>query len=234
MPSLLCNTRVNLDISDARPGAYELKFSNMSSFDGDASVILEDHYLHQNIFVSAQDKYPFTITDAPASKGDQRFTIVVDKPAPSVIISEEDGKLKIDYTNNIQWYKDGKVIEDATTSTYEPVESGIYSVTVQQGDCSLAGMREVYITGLEEVDRGIRIYPVPIADKLHIEVAASRKLTSASVVDVFGHEVARADLQHESNGVYTAVIPMKDFPGGAYVVQLKGKERIVSVKVVKK
>jgi hypothetical protein len=234
MPSLLCNTRVNLDISDARPGAYELKFSNMSSFDGDASVILEDHYLHQNIFVSAQDKYPFTITDAPASKGDQRFTIVVDKPAPSAIISEEDGKLKIDYTNNIQWYKDGKVIEDATTSTYEPVESGIYSVTVQQGDCSLAGMREVYITGLEEVDRGIRIYPVPIADKLHIEVAASRKLTSASVVDVFGHEVARADLQRESNGVYTAIIPMKDFPGGAYVVQLKGKESIVSVKVVKK
>lgn len=234
MPSLLCNTRVNLDVADAKPGAYQLKFSNMSSFDGDASVILEDHFLNQNIFVSAQDTYPFSVTDAPGSKGDQRFTIVIDKPAPTVIITEEDGKLKIDYTNNIQWYKDGKAIEGATTSTYVPVESGIYSVTVQQGDCSLAGMREVHITGLEEVDRGIRIYPVPIADKLYIEVAASRKLTSASVVDVFGHEVAKADLQRESNGVYTAVIPMKDFSGGAYVVQLKGKESVVSVKVVKK
>ncbi len=95
-------------------------------------------------------------------------------------------------------------------------------------------MREVHITGLEEVDRGVRIYPVPIADKLYIEVAASRKLTSASVVDVFGHEVAKADLQRESNGVYTAAIPMKDFPAGAYVVQLKGKDSVVSVKVVKK
>lgn len=234
MPSLLCNTRVNLDVADVKPGAYQLKFSNMSSFDADASVILEDHYLHQNIFVSAQDTYPFTVTDALGSKGDQRFTVVIDKPAPAVIITEEDGKLKIDYTNNIQWYKDGKAIEGATTSTYVPVESGIYSVTVQQGDCSLAGMREVHITGLEEVDRGIRIYPVPIADKLYIEVAASRKLTSASVVDVFGHEVAKADLQRESNGVYTAVIPMKDYPGGAYVVQLKGKENVVSVKVIKK
>jgi hypothetical protein len=234
LPSLMCNTRVNLDVADAKPGAYQLKFSNMSSFEADASIILEDHYLNQNIFVSAQDTYPFTITDAPASKGDQRFTIVIDKPGPEVIISEEDGKLKIDYASNIQWYKDGNAIEGATASTYVPVESGIYSVTVLQGDCSLAGMREFFITGIEEADRGVRVYPVPISDKLYIEVAASRKLTSATVLDVFGHEIVKTDLQQESNGVYSAVISMKDYPSGSYVVQLKGKENIISRKVIKK
>ena len=234
LPALLCNTRVNLDVADVKPGAYQLKFSNMSSFEGDASVILEDHYLNQNIFVSEQDTYPFTITDAPASKGDQRFTIVIDKPAPEVIVSEQDGKFTINYTGNIQWYKDGKAIDDATASTYVPVESGIYSVTVQEGGCSLTGMREFFITGMEEADRGIRVYPVPVSDKLYIEVAASRKLTSATVVDVFGQEVVKTDLQTDANGVYTAVISMKDFPGGSYVVQLKGKESIVSMKVIKK
>lgn len=234
LPSLLCNTRINLDVADVKPGAYQLKFDNMNSFDADATVILEDHYLNQNIFVSEQNTYPFTVTEVPATKGAQRFTIVIDKPAPEVIISEESGKLKIDYTDNIQWYRNGKAIEGATASTYIPVESGIYSVTVQQADCSLAGMREFSITGIEEMDRGIRIYPVPISDKLYIEVAASRKLNSAVIIDVFGHEVAKADLQPESNGIYTAVISMKDFPGGSYVVQLKGKESIVSKKVIKK
>lgn len=234
LPSLVCNTRVNLDVADVKPGAYQLKFSNMSSFDADASVILEDHYLNQNIFVSEQDIYLFTVSDAPASKGDQRFTVVINKPAPEVAISDEDGRLKIDYTGNIQWYKDGKAIEGATASTYVPVESGIYSVTVQQGDCSLAGMREFFITGIEETNRGIRVYPVPISDKLYIEVAASRKLTSATIVDVFGHEIVKTDLHPEANGVYTAVISMKDYPSGSYVVQLKGKESIVPMKVIKK
>jgi hypothetical protein len=234
LPSLMCNTRVNLDVADVKPGAYQLKFSNMSSFDADASVILEDHYLNQNIFVSEQDIYLFTVSDAPASKGDQRFTVVINKPAPEVVISDEDGKLKIDHTGNIQWYKDGKAIEGATASTYVPVESGIYSVTVQQGDCSLAGMREFFITGIEETNRGIRVYPVPISDKLYIEVAASRKLTSATIVDVFGHEIVKTDLHPEANGVYTAVISMKDYPSGSYVVQLKGKESVVPMKVIKK
>lgn len=41
--------------------------------------------------------------------------------------------------NSYQWFKDGNIIEDATNQMYQASESGLYSVSVDLGDCSAAG-----------------------------------------------------------------------------------------------
>ncbi|SKC83855.1 T9SS type A sorting domain-containing protein [Ohtaekwangia koreensis] len=234
MPTLSCGTQINLDVADTKPGSYKLKFSNLGSFQTDASLRLIDHYLNQTIPVSGEYIYSFSITDAPESKGDQRFTVVIDKPAPDVVITESAGSLTVDYTQGIQWYKDGAMIEGATAPSLTPEEPGIYTVNVKVDGCTLTGMKEFFITGIEKGSKAIKVYPVPVTDKLSIKVDASRKLTSVSVLNVFGNEIATTDLQLESDNTYTGTIPMKDFPAGSYIVQLKGREGIISMKVVKK
>ncbi|HEY9005046.1 MAG TPA: T9SS type A sorting domain-containing protein [Ohtaekwangia sp.] len=234
MPSLLCNTKVNLNIENVTPGFYTLKFSEMESFQPEVALALEDHYLNQVVALNQQPTYSFQITADPASKGSERFVLRVDKPAPEVVIAEEAGTLKINYTENIQWYKDGQVIEGAIAPTFTPVESGSYSVTVRVGDCSLSGMKDVVILGMEGTSKSIKIYPVPVTDKVTITVDASRQLTSASIVNTFGVEIASAPLVRSTDNTYTTTISMKDHPAGSYVVQLKGKEKTVSVKIVKK
>ncbi|WP_331963647.1 T9SS type A sorting domain-containing protein [Ohtaekwangia sp.] len=235
MPALLCDTRVNLSIADVRPGNYTLTFDNINSFPSDASVALEDHYLNQVIPVSAQqNNYSFEVTREPTSMGNKRFAVLVSRIAPEVVIEEESGILKIDYTGNIQWYKNGQVIEGATGTSYTPTESGTYTVSVGIGDCSLSGSKEFVITGMENGRQAIKIYPVPVSDKLYIQVDASRQLTSVTVMNVLGDEIVSADLQRGADNLYSGTVAMKDLPTGTYVIQLKGTGGIVSMKVVKK
>lgn len=41
--------------------------------------------------------------------------------------------------NSYQWYKDGNLIPDATEQMYQTVESGIFTVQIDLGDCSATG-----------------------------------------------------------------------------------------------
>jgi gliding motility-associated-like protein len=43
------------------------------------------------------------------------------------------------YMNSYQWFKDGDIIDDATSQMYETSESGTYSVQVDLGDCMADG-----------------------------------------------------------------------------------------------
>jgi alpha-tubulin suppressor-like RCC1 family protein len=86
-------------------------------------------------------------------------------PSPDVIVSMNNGTLSVNpLGNSYQWFINGIVIPNATSSTFTPVTAGYYTceVTFTGGCSSLSNEYPFHIVGIDEnTISGINIYPNP-------------------------------------------------------------------------
>ncbi|HRG11034.1 MAG TPA: hypothetical protein PLJ08_20850, partial [Cyclobacteriaceae bacterium] len=74
-----CSSTVQLNISNAAPGSYQLMFTDLQSFSSVPQVRLLDNFTGSSTSITNDGMYSFSVTADPASYGN-RFSILVDQP----------------------------------------------------------------------------------------------------------------------------------------------------------
>lgn len=146
------------------------------------------------------------------------FTIGV--PTPTVTF---DGmQLISDAMDGNQWYNENGVIPDATESTYEPTEDGIYYciVTDMNGCVSdTSNVIEVDLTGLTEMDvLGFRIFPNPFGGELHIESTYNETFQ----IQIIANDGKILEVINHFRG--STVINLAFLPSGQYSIRFLPEE----------
>jgi hypothetical protein len=146
-----------------------------------------------------------------------------------VIVTESGGTLTTNYESGVQWYKDGELIPGATSSTFEPVESGQYAAEVVIGSCTTSATLDYLVTGIGEVNGEVVIamYPNPVVDKVYIE--ASKDIKNVDLIDALGKTGQRISIQNGEGEV--------DFTqraSGTYFIRYNYKGNVRFVKFLKK
>lgn len=83
VPAGSCNTTLQLDISNATPGNYQIMLSDLQSFSLTPQVSLLDNFTGTTTAISNEESYNFTITSDPASSGN-RFSLIIGQPQPNL------------------------------------------------------------------------------------------------------------------------------------------------------
>jgi hypothetical protein len=99
---------------------------------------------------------------------------VVISPIPPIPVISRDGAgaLVSSVSQGLQWYKEGVLINGATSATYKPTEPAYYSVKTNQSGCVSTSVAYYYlVTALESwlpAGKFIRVFPNPVLTNLEI------------------------------------------------------------------
>jgi hypothetical protein len=155
-----------------------------------------------------------------------RFAIAPPKPG----LYRVGDSLYTDYSGDLDWYLNNKLLPGFHGRSYKPVVSGTYSVEAFIIHCSRRSDPYYFnMTGIERTDlESLRIYPNPAMDLVHIHGLPENSLVSIS--DIRGirlySSVASGDLQ----------ISLKDFSEGIYMLSIDtidGYRRVERVILIK-
>jgi hypothetical protein len=143
------------------------------------------------------------------------------KPAPpKPVISLTGSDLRSSAAAGNQWYKNGIIINGATTQQYTPPASGNYTVEVTQNGCKSL-MSETYsyaITGIISIDNlhFIRLSPNPVKDKvvLNFNLNGISKL-NMDIIDLNGRLLQR--WQNLGNG---RILDLSLYAGSIYLAKI--------------
>lgn len=133
-----------------------------------------------------------------------------------------------------QWFKNGAKIEGATGSTITVLESGTYSVSVQNaaGCTQTSDNLVMSIAALEDArSLGISIYPNPAAEELKMKIPTPmvEKITSLGVIDIKGSGSVYLDAIQED-----VTIPVGHLPSGVYFARIKIGNEFKFLRFIKK
>jgi hypothetical protein len=140
------------------------------------------------------------------------------------------------YTENIQWYKDGVLIDGATQSTYTITTEGVYTVVASPAVCpqeeNSAESTPIVVT-MQDCNMGTEpslanvnfmVYPNPVLNKLNILMPNGTSLSEFTIFDLTG----KALLQGKPD-THTPEIDVITLENGIYILQLKGDTIIASL-----
>jgi photosystem II stability/assembly factor-like uncharacterized protein len=141
---------------------------------------------------------------------------IVIPPAP--VISVNGNVLTSSVTAGNQWYLNGVPIAGATTVSYAPLVSGIYSVNATSGNCPgpLSAPVNFAITGINSPDfaEKFSIGPNPVNLQLTIAYSGNTGSFLVFVTDMWGRRVYQHSFKKMIN------VDMSPFEAGFYVVQI--------------
>lgn len=90
LPPIGCARSIELSLSEVTPGDYSLEFSELESFNAAiTSIVLKDNFLDSMLDVNMENKsYEFSITNAPESYGNGRFSLIFTEVNPEIALTE--------------------------------------------------------------------------------------------------------------------------------------------------
>lgn len=157
-------------------------------------------------------------------------------PETVSIMTADNNKLVSSAEEGNQWFKDGQPIGGATEQVYEVVESGDYSVEVYFDGCLVASEKLTFqITGIEEPEPEISVYPNPVENRLTVILPEklADNLRAISVHDARGGRI----LDHESHPDLLSgnvkTIDLSNVPGGVYLLSVTSG-RTYHFKIIKR
>ncbi|MBK7555421.1 MAG: PQQ-dependent sugar dehydrogenase [Flavobacteriales bacterium] len=119
------------------------------------------------------------------------------------------------------WYLNGNIINGANSQSYEPQQSGVYSVVVTvSGSCSLESDTVSFVyTGIGVLDTApLSLMPNPASDLVVISLGRnSGDARSLLVFDAVGRMVSTRLI----GGGTSATLELADFPNGSYIVSVR-------------
>lgn len=130
--------------------------------------------------------------------------------------------------NNIQWFLDGEPIEDATSSTFTPVENGLYNllVTTDEGCSAQSNEIDVIVVHISESHlTDLLVYPNPANTSLRIR--SVERIQQLNIYDLKGKLVATHD-QLEND----FVLDVSSLSVGVYFIQAASERRTETLRIV--
>ncbi|MFD3001450.1 alpha/beta fold hydrolase [Pontibacter toksunensis] len=167
------------------------------------------------------------VTYSAAPDVNRSFCVVPAKP--TIVLS--DSLLTSSSADGNKWYKNGEIVEGATSNTYVVQESGLYSVKVE-GSCGTSEMSDAVtynVTSIEdELLKSFIVYPNPAHDKLTVSVLNSIGWSKLIMYSTQGKVVK--DI--EGNGIVTIGIDIKNLAKGLYILQIQTDKGLIYKKIV--
>jgi len=164
------------------------------------------------------------------------LNLTVSSPLPPAI-TYIDGTMKIAGTGTIQWYVNGAVIPGATTSTYTPVQSGLYSVFLKDvnGCSATSDLLTINILATEKENpfSAYIAFPNPATDLLNVGLPQAMSGTYAiEIIDIHGRIFLTEKVNLEP-GANQLKIDISKIPVGTYLVRLPEIVNQPSMKFIK-
>jgi hypothetical protein len=139
----------------------------------------------------------------------------------------KDNILIVPFTEGIQWYFNGEVLSGATNPSLEVEESGLYEVFISIDGCTYSGEYQYSITGFENINAKVQLYPNPVKDELNIVVPKSNHSTQIVLFDLLGQICGYKEIQQEG------VLEMSHLPDGVYTIRITFGAHVITKKIVK-
>lgn len=164
------------------------------------------------------------------------LNLTISNPLPPVI-TYLDGTMKIAGTGTIQWYVNGAIIPGATTSTYTPVQSGLYSVFLKDvnGCSATSDLLTINILATEKENpfSSYVAFPNPAIDLLNVGLPKAIAGTYAiEIIDMHGRIFLTDKIRLEP-GANQLKIDISKIPAGTYLVRLPEIVNQPSMKFIK-
>jgi hypothetical protein len=238
MPLLDCQTgskSVRLNVADITAGDHSLKFSDLETFSLGYAITLNDKFLNKQTAVLNGFTYSFSTSDNSASYGSNRFELRFDPlPVETPTITIAGTQLTTVAKPVIQWYKNGKLIEGATKTTYTVTETGVYTVKSGYSSvCQAESLPSVLtITGIDKEQPIISSYPNPTSDIVNISYPSTMKIDKVYLFTSKGETLSNLDINFNSDN--TLSLDLTNQNVGLYILQLKSGSATYSIKILKK
>lgn len=184
---------------------------------------------------------PVTIRALQGGDGNYDFAPPVDRtfcihpPKPVVVVTDLETEAPVITSNaetDHQWYKDGATIGGANAQSYTVTTPGVYTVIVSVGNCaSLPSDPEAFIiTGAENINDGVAVYPNPAETELVVDVSAWHSPGSVSITlhDATGRAIHTEAARERTN------LKMGTYQPGSYLLKISNGKRIITRQIIKK
>lgn len=212
----------------AGPGGWE---SYQWYLDGEAITgATESTYWVKESGTYVLNASPSTCPELTLTSGVGPTFNFVGSPVP--VITQEGNVLHSSSGPNYQWYLDGQIIDGATEQTYEPTESGLYTVRVSGGGSGCAPLSAPFfftITSTEEPWAArIRIAPNPATESLEISNLPDG-LRELELFDATGKLIRRLT----ANGDRDMQVDVAGLAPGIYVLRWNSRGGAMHARFVK-
>ncbi|MBC7946535.1 MAG: VCBS repeat-containing protein [Chitinophagaceae bacterium] len=174
---------------------------------------------HTSVQISESGLYTVKTTSNNITTTSTTGVTVTSTSVPTPTITVNGGTLSSNAAAGNQWYLNAVAIPGAINSSYQPVESGNYTVKVTVNGCtsSFSAAHNFIITGVIDLPTGayLRIYPNPVKDKLFLRWnVAGMTQVQLEVSDLLGKKLRSGTA---NNGVST---DLSALPSGIYLVRI--------------
>lgn len=203
-----------------------------------------------NLKVNQAANYQVVLTDSTKCEALSNIVEVIEKGKNinTSILSSKDTTVYAPKTVTLnavneagysfQWYKDSKVLENATAFSLEATESGKYNVVVQKDGCQ-ATSKSIVVTILIPLanewfePNSTKTFPNPVENTVKIisdsptPTTAVCSIRNSKGMVVFNTENTQKQQQH------TWEVPTKSWSAGVYLVTIQTEIGTVTKKIVK-
>ncbi|MBA4056674.1 MAG: hypothetical protein C0490_18310 [Marivirga sp.] len=211
-----------------RPGlaSFELATGNLTSWNPDAGSNSDGGY-NINSLTTSQTKlyisgsFDYLGLEQRTSYGEYNIC------PPTPLINDNGSTLTTTSTGALQWYENDVLVPGATSQTLEinPLEYGVYAVTVTVSGCTVRSGDFTYLITQSEMsqDREIQVYPNPVNDELSIYLPASSGAVNFTFTDMTGRTV-----KNLSGSGSEHHISLREFETGPYLLSIEtnGKKQL--------
>ncbi|MBL7875192.1 MAG: T9SS type A sorting domain-containing protein, partial [Cyclobacteriaceae bacterium] len=153
---------------------------------------------------------------------------------PDAVISVEKGEVLVsNYDSGNQWYYNNELIPGAVDKTYKPSESGIYGLVVAHETCSSITEIKFSITGLEDVQEFMSVFPNPFRNSIHIKgLSPDTSEERAIIINSMGQLMGQFEIKYDpiNNSGYLNLDELAD---GFYIIKIKSKDTYLSYPIIK-
>ncbi|CAM3334601.1 thrombospondin type 3 repeat-containing protein [Aquirufa ecclesiirivi] len=169
-------------------------------------------------------------TDGDGITDDKDDCPTIKNPSKPLINKLTDLELASSAGNAYQWYLDGKLIAGADKAFLKVSSAGVYSVQLKDEKGCKSPMSDsviILITGTEEENKGISIYPNPTDGVINIQTTFNfENIGSIQISDIRGSIIKQFKLNSKNQ-----VMDLSDYPIGVYllVVTINGEKHIYKI-----
>jgi len=169
---------------------------------------------------------------AAATPVSQSFCI---NPMKPVITVGNDNSENVTLTSSVevgnQWFLNGILIENATTSTIEVLDVGIYTVQVTVDDCvgAISDDLALIVTSVNLGGRGeLIVYPNPTSEYIQIN-GFKGDVKNLTLFDLSGKQQF-IQFTEENSAVKANI---QQIPNGIYILMIQGTEVTQQLRIIK-
>ena len=220
--SAICNgENVSLSMGGTFGAAYSWEVNGNNIANGSSTTVSP----------TATTTYTAVCDNGVCRVTDDVTVTVTTIPTPS--ITQNGFTLTASGTGVFQWFLNGMLIPDESTSTLIAEENGNYTVNVTLGGCTSALSAAATVANTAVIDKtldaAITVYPNPVKDLLNIELVGNIGQLSLELIDVTGRV-----LVSETSIVAATTIDMSSLSSGTYLVKFIDANGKLAVKQIVK